>query len=343
MNYEQFSDCKSDELVITKVSANKNGAGKSAFINKTGHKYFCLDKSCKVASIVKPGNTDGKIKEYERFNMEVTVTPQEEAKANELDAKFLKNLFENRVDFFGASKSKAISSVEAIKPMYKYMTREGTDKPDGSKYANTFRLKVDGWYDYCADVHVVEKVKDGGEKVKYVRDCEWKNRIVGKDSAPLDNNTTFYLILGENELGKPKYTDKVPLKDSSDNFVLDDKGNKVWRYVGPQDVTYNAEVTVLWYIQKLYVTESTGPTMVAYKVYIKPAPKVSSNKSSIESVQLSADDVLLAMSVPTSVVASEPVQQPVQEIEEVATVTKVDPQVVTGKKRKITSSSVSEM
>ena len=345
MNYEQFSECSIDSLNVKKVSPNKMGAGKSAYVDKEGHKYFSLDKSCKIASIVKPGNTDGQVKQGERFNMEVTITPEEESKANEIDSKFLKVLFDNKTDYFGPSKAKSISSVESIKPMYKYMVREGSDKPDGGKYPNTFRLKIDGWSDYCGDVNVVEKQKEGGEKIKYVKDCTWKNRIVGKDLCPSDSNTTFYLILGENEFGKPKCTDRLPVKDASDNYVLDEKGQNVWRYVGPQDVTWNSEVKLLWCIQKIYVTESTGPTMVANKVYIKPAPKSSSNKSAIESEQLSSEEVLAALASGEQEAAA-PAEvsdvEMVTSIEEINSVIKVEPEkTVSGKKRKVSNANVS--
>lgn len=337
MNNELFSSTSIDSIVVKKATSNKNSSGKSAYIEKNGSKFFTLDKSCKVASSIKPGNTDGTIKQYERFNMEVTITPEEEAKANELDAYFLKNMFENKTDFFGPSKAKSISSVESIKPMYKFIVREGTEKPDGTKYPNTFRMKVDGWSDYCEHVNVVEKVKEGNEKIKYVKDCSWKNRIVGKDSAPLDQNTIFYLVLGENELGKPKCTDRIPVKDSSDNFVLDEKGNKVWRYVGPQDCTWNSQVTVLWHIQKLYVTESTGPTLVANKVYIKQAPKVASNKAEIETEQLSPEDVLEEMqkqvSSSSSTVASDTLLSTLPE--EIVNTSEVEESLLSGQKKQL--------
>jgi len=339
MNNELFANINVDTITIKKVSLNKNGLGKSAYVDKEGSKFFTLDKSCKISSEIRPGNTDGKIKEGERFNLEVSVTPAEEEKAKQVDEKILKNLLENKVDFFGAAKAKAITSVDAIKPMYKYIVREGSDKQDGGKYPNTFRLKVDGWSDYCVDVHVVEKIKDGGEKVKYVKDCSWRDRIVGKDPAPLDSNTTFYVILGENEYGKHKVTDKLPVKDQAGNFVLDANGLKVWRYVGPQDVTWNSEAVVVWNIQKIYVTESVGPTLVAKQVYVKPAPKSTQNKTSIDSETLKEDDVLLALEgkVP------QPNDQDVVivPIEEVASVTKVESTAPSTKKRKISLSTSS--
>ena len=145
---EKFEDVNVSTLLVKQPKANEK-AGKSAYVDRSEGlpSQFTLDKSAKLLKPIRPGSNDGTVKEYERLNMEVNLTPAEEVKATECDEHFLKSLFAMKVDCFGPSKAKSITSIEALKPMYKNLLHEGGDYK-GVKYDNYIRLKVDGWASY---------------------------------------------------------------------------------------------------------------------------------------------------------------------------------------------------
>ncbi len=176
---EPFASLDVSTLSVGKPRANQN-AGKSSWIDRTSDdlpKYFTL-KDARALWAIRPGSSDGAVKPNERLNMEVSLTPEEETTAKACDEKFLGDLYGMKVDFFGASKAKAITSKDALKPMYKTLLREGGERKDGGNYDNSMRLKVDGWADWIASVNVSEKVKPDGEKLKIVKDCTWRDRLV---------------------------------------------------------------------------------------------------------------------------------------------------------------------
>jgi hypothetical protein len=227
--------------------------------------------------------------------MEIGCNPQEEKVAKACDDMFLQELFNMKVDFFGPSKAKSITSVDALKPMYKNLLREGSAMKDGGNYPNSLRMKVDGWAKYIQNVNVVEKVKPDGEKLKVVKDCAWKDRLVDDNDPPGERDTHFLLFLGNNpETGKPRYSDKVVVQDSQGRPIVKDtdksgKTSYVMRYVGPQDAVSGSSVTVVWQLSKLYLTETTGPTSVAKDVYIKPMAKKVVAHRAMDDVEIDED------------------------------------------------------
>jgi hypothetical protein len=145
---EKFEELIVSTLQVKQPKANEK-AGKSAYVDRADGlpTQFTLEKSSKLLKPIRPGSNDGTIKEHERLNMEVNLTKQEESKALECDEHFLKSLFAMKVDCFGPSKAKAITSIDALKPMYKNLLHEGGEYK-GVKYDNYLRLKVDGWASY---------------------------------------------------------------------------------------------------------------------------------------------------------------------------------------------------
>jgi hypothetical protein len=307
---EPFASLDVSTLNVGKPRANQN-AGKSSWIDRTSEempKMFTLHKDARLLWAIRPGSSDGTVKANERLNMEVALTPEEEAKARECDDKFISDLYTMKVDFFGASKAKAISSKDALKPMYKTLLREGGERKDGGSYDNSMRLKVDGWADWIESVNVIEKTKPDGEKLKITKDCTWRDRLVEPEerNAPTARDTRFMLFIGINPAsGKPRYTDKVPVQDASGRPVVertDATGKPVFRmrYVGPQDAVPGSQVTVVWSLSKLYLTETTGPIAVAKQVFIKPAArKPKAGAALLDDVELDdgadAGDALAAL------------------------------------------------
>lgn len=295
MFHEPFANVDVATLVVKKPRANET-AGKSAWIDRTREdlpSLFTTDKNAKLLWPIRPGAADGVIKEHERLNLEISCSPEEEQKARECDDMFLDSLFAMKVDFFGLSKAKNITSKEVIKPMYKNLLREGSTGKDGSSYANSFRMKVDGWAPYVGKVNIIEKVKENGEKMKLVKDCSWKDRLVEDNDryAPSDRDTHFFLFLGMNpSTGKPRYTDRVVCIDESGKPVIkgEKDGKPVYqmRYVGPQDAIPGSSLTVVWSLSKLYLTETTGPTSVAKDIYIKPQVKKTKMSRGLDGVEV---------------------------------------------------------
>jgi hypothetical protein len=58
------------------------------------------------------------------------------------------------------------------------------------------------------------------------------------------------------------------------------------RYVGPQDAMPGSNLTVVWSLSKLYLTETTGPTSVAKDIYIKPQVKKSKSSRGLDGVEV---------------------------------------------------------
>ena len=297
-----FSALDVKTLIVKKPRANET-SGKSAWID--GEHTLFSSKDSKLLWPIRPGSTDGTVKPYERLNLEIGCSQAEEQIAKECDELFLDTLLKMKVDFFGASKAKSISNIDSLRPIYKNLLREGAEGKDGIKYANSLRMKVDGWAKYISNVNVVEKVKADGEKLKVVKDCDWKNRLVDDGDAPSDRDTHFLLFLGNNpETGKPRYSDKVVVTDEFGKPVVksvspDGKVSYVMRYVGPQDAAFGATLTVVWQLSKLYLTETTGPTSVAKDVYIKPAQKKNVGHAAMPDLEIEsnvdASEMLLAI------------------------------------------------
>ena len=295
MSHEPFALLDVSTLVVKPPRANEK-AGKSAWIDRTSENLptlFTSQKDARLLWPIRPGAADGAIKEHERLNLEISCSPEEEIKARECDEAFLTALYLSKKEFFGESKSKHINSKEAIKPMYKNLLREGGMAKDGSQYSNSFRMKVDGWASFVKNVNVIEKVKDNGEKMKIVKDCTWNDRIVeeGDRNAPSERDTHFFLFLGINPAsGKPRYTDKVVCVDAAGKPIV--KGEKdgkpiyQMRYVGPQDAMPGSNLTIVWSLSKLYITETTGPTSVAKDVYIKPQIKKVKTARALDGVEV---------------------------------------------------------
>jgi hypothetical protein len=295
MSHEPFANVDVSTLVVKKPRANET-AGKSAWIDRTREdmpSLFTSDKNARLLWPIRPGATDGMIKEHERLNLEISCSPDEEQKARECDEMFLDSLFAMKIDFFGSSKAKNITSKEVIKPMYKNLLREGATAKDGSSYANSFRMKVDGWAAYVNKVNIIEKVKENGEKMKLVKDCSWKDRIVEENdrNAPSDRDTHFFLFLGMNpNTNKPRYTDRVVCLDQAGKPIVkgEKDGKPVYqmRYVGPQDAMPGSNLTVVWSLSKLYLTETTGPTSTAKDIYIKPQVKKTKAVRGLDDVEV---------------------------------------------------------
>jgi hypothetical protein len=302
MSHQPFATLDVGKISVAKPRANEHSQGKSAWVNvEDGVSKLFTVKDAVLLWPIRPG-TDGDVKATDRLNIEIKVSQEEEAKARECDAKFIKALFDNKADFFG-SKAKNITMVESLMPMYKPLLREGTVGKDGTPYSNSIRLKVDGCGGLVKKVNVTEIVKSDGEKIKVVRDCTWSDRIVEDDeqNAPGARDTRFFLFKGINpSTGKPMYTNKVVALDSSGNPISkgtkDGKPNYVMRYVGPQDAVPGCTLTIVWQLSKLYLTETTGPTSVAKDIYIKPKVKkteqVERALEEVEVVDADADESL---------------------------------------------------
>jgi hypothetical protein len=89
---------------------------------------------------------------------------------------------------------------------------------------------------------------------------------------------------------KPRYTDRVVCLDASGNPIIkgEKDGKPVYqmRYVGPQDAMPGSNLTVVWSLSKLYLTETTGPTSVAKDIYIKPQVKKSKISRGLDDVEV---------------------------------------------------------
>ena len=287
MNTEPFCSLDVSTLVVQKPHANAS-AGKSSYIDRNQEHLpkFFIQRDCRILWPVRPGNVDGTVKKFERLNLEVSISPQDEEKARECDEKFLDAVYDMKVEFFGESKAKKLTSRDSIKPMYKNLLREGgVNTKDGGNYANSIRMKVDGWSDHIEKVNITEKTKSDGEKIKLVKDFSWNDRVVDSDSrnAPTDKDTHFYLYLGLNpSTGKPRYTDRVACLDSNNKPIqigeINGKPLYKMRYVSPFDATPGSTATVVWSLSKLYLTESFGPTCIAKDVYIKPLMKKATSR-----------------------------------------------------------------
>ena len=280
-----FSKFDVSTLVLQKPKTNAGGQGKSAWIDRKDRQSSNFTSETTLLWPIRPG--DEKIKENERLNIEITCNSEEEKVARDCDAFFLNSIFEMKSEFFPSSKAKSITSVDALKPMYKNLLREGGEGKDGRRYANSFRLKVDGWSQYISNVNVQERTKADGEKIKVIKDCSWNTRPVSERTAPSARDTRFYLLIGNTD-GRPKYTDKVPIM--LDGKIVKDSENKtVWRFVGPQDAMPGCKLSVVWQISKIYITETTGPTAAAKEVYITPGEKKSS-KQGLDGVDIEEVD-----------------------------------------------------
>ena len=351
MSCSPFALVNVSTLEVSKPRANET-SGKSAYINPK--QLFTSNSNVKLLWPIRPGTTEPTLKEHEALNMEISLTSEEENKVTEVDTYFINEIFKNKVEFFGTSKAKSIVSVDALKAMYKPMLHEGSLGKDGTSYPNSMRLKVRGWAKDVKSVNIFEKVKSNGEKMKLVKDCSFSDRVVedGGVNAPTDRDTHFYLFLGMNPTtGKPRYTDKVAVLDASGKPIQ--KGEKdgkpvyVMRYVGPQDAVQGCNVTVVWELSKIYITETTGPTCTAKDVYIKPQLNKATTGSSRKLDDVEVEDDADASESIAVLNAMRPEEEPVTSststaLPSVPVVSSASPVPVaseSGKKRKSEKSS----
>ena len=291
---QKFVDVDVNSLILEKPKANTGGAGKTAWVNRANNlpTRFVSSSEAKLLWPIRPGTADA-LKPHERLNLEISVNDAEDAKARECDAFFLNKLFDMKSDCFGTS-AKQITTVDALKVKYKPLVRDGGETKDGGRYSNSIRMKVDGWTSFVNKVNVSEINKANGEKIKVVKDCEWNDRIVQENdrNGPTDRDTIFYLCVGTNpDTGRTKYTQKVPVQNPDGSVAMKD-GKPVMRFVGPQDATQGSQLTVIWQLNKVYITETTGPTASAKHVYIIPAPK-KQTKSGLDDIDVVDDLPLL--------------------------------------------------
>lgn len=268
-----FCQASVPSFVVDKAKTNAGGKGKSAWINTTGPKNLVTCPGSRVLWPIRPSNEDYKPNDALNFEFGFGC-PQELQVSKEIDDSLIKQIYENRVDIFGPSKAKAFTCKEALIPSIKTMTKPGSTKEDGSSYDDTLRAKVYGWTSFIDSVNMTEFKRKNGDKLSLIKDCVFRNRL----EAPAENDTHFYLYVGENpETGKPKYTDKVLVMQDGvpvANGEKDGKTTYLTRFVGPQDVLPGYTCTVVFNISKVYISDSnTGPILVAKEVYVKPAPK----------------------------------------------------------------------
>jgi hypothetical protein len=182
-----------------------------------------------------------------------------------LDAFVLKAVYGRKDELLG-KKAAYILNEDALYPLYAAgkLLKEGKTATDGTQYASTIKLQVVGkWAEYV-DSTVEKTVVMRGTPRSIVDRCRWKPR-----TTPLEaNETRFYLWQRKNKDGTDVYAEKVDMADGSPA-----------RLVGPQDCLPGCEVTPIFTLSCIYVSEGFGISAVAKALYIKPRASVMSGGS----------------------------------------------------------------
>ena len=184
---------------------------------------------------------------------------------------------------------------------FKRFVRAGATK-EGKSYADTVRIKLDGWFDYIID-YVREEKTIKGKKVMMVKECVWKPRYTTKEDGVTPNplterDTKFYLWVDKIK----RYIPQVPCVGADGKPIVlgrtpDGKPRYQMRWVGPQDAPQHSRITPVCKFTKMYVTDSFGPTVAGTDLYIKPAPPRSKSRVAGYDVDtnVSAEDALAAL------------------------------------------------
>lgn len=301
MATEAFENADLATLVMKEPRTNASGAGKTLYIDRTDRALTTLFESpadLRVAWPIRPGAPE--VRPDERLNLEVEIITSSlfEDKLKKLDSKFLTEIFDKRVAIFGAAKARNLATPESLLGMYRGAVREGAEKKGGGFYSNSIRVKVDGWADSIEKL-VFKDIEKNGKPLKMMDYCVWKERRVHASgtNGPTDRDTAFFLFGGkDSKTGRDKWFDKVPVVNDG-RIMRDDNGAPIMRWVGPQDCNQNSQVRIIFNVNKIYVTESCGPTLSARKVFVKPAPpkQTATTVSGGDIVDASAEEALLAL------------------------------------------------
>lgn len=145
------------------------------------------------------------------------------------------------------------------------LLKEGKAAPDGSVYPSTIKLQVVGkWAEYV-DSCVEKTVVMRGTPRSIVDRCRWKPRTTALEA----NETRFYLWQSRTAEGEDVYTEKMDMPGGGDP-----------RLVGPQDCLPGCEVTPVFTLSCIYVSEGFGVSAVAKALYIRPRALVAGGSGS---------------------------------------------------------------
>lgn len=318
-----FLDLDISKFAMQPVRKNERGGGKSVYIDGplVGGRRTMVEAVLPPMALAFPIRPDSNVKRLDtsdtggkRLNMELSVPRDATAfqdKAREFDGWCLTQAYEvNRVaddktSFFPELRAQLRTQAPEIGKamlMGKYKTFYKIGKESGDrKYNDSIRLKVDGWFDYISEL-VTAEVEVKGSKEVMVTDCKWKDRSF--DTPLADRDTQFFMLVNEE---RKTYTRWVPIKDASGKVKTtgkDASGKDIVarRHVSPADVKVGSIVTVTATFNKMYVTDSFGPTVSAKRVYFKPAPPrvVGVVAGFTVDDDVSTDDVLAAATAVTA-------------------------------------------
>jgi len=210
----------------------------------------------------------------EKFTLEVEGTEDLNGALKAFDQRVRKLAFENKSTWFSKNVASEITAENDLKQMHHSCLTKGNDKPDGSKYPDTFKVKVSGWKDYVQQV----KYKGEGDK-KFPVDVQWKSRILDSvgNGGPEDHQTKFYLSQGRDmATGKQRMVAKVPSQDPAGNQMRDSNGNLIWEAVGPKHCQPGSEITVVL-SGTVWIAAKFGVSFTAKQVFITPPPPKARN------------------------------------------------------------------
>lgn len=290
--YTYFHEVDIAKFKLSQATLNQNGKGKTVWVNvpRGEPNKFCTPRDIRQKWNIRPGSDDatkGELKEHEKFNLEIELTPNEfevfAKKATDFDSWVINEAFGKKKEWFGRHADE-YESATALRPLQSRVVKRGTESPEGVRQPDSIRFKIDGWAPYFDSAIMDEK------RTSMIKDCVWKDRIASDpSSAPRENrDTRFYLHIGKDQLNdKDLQTEKVPVIDAAGAPRKDSSGNIIQRQVGPQDCKANSRLTIVFTITKVYISDNKfGTTLTAKEVYVKPAAaKVKNRLEGVEIVK----------------------------------------------------------
>lgn len=297
MSIVPFSSVVDFSSVLTIGALSKGAVGTLYVDALDGHSnLFSGPTQARQSYPIKPQGLNSTVKPTDKFEINLQVSAADCAAFVDAAARFdqfvLKSVFGRKTEVL-PKKADVISSVDALNVLYHNgrLIKAGTEDKNGGRYPDHLRLKIVGdWATFVRSVNT-KTIKVNGSDKTVIDSVEWKPRY----TPVTPNETRFYLFVRTNEEGKPVYTDKVASADGA-------------RLVGPQDCRPGDDITPLFSISHVYVSEGIGCVATARALYIHPF-KPSAGDDVAFAVSSSAIPLLDGAVLETDAAADRPVKK----------------------------------
>lgn len=185
-------------------------------------------------------------------------------------------IYEKKAKIFGHT-HKDIKRVEDVMARFRTrFIRPETTKESGAIVPPTLYVKVPGYGDLVKDVKIYKDADSGNARVT---SCSYEPRLLGSGPGAKVKATVFALRMRSEDGKLLAAVRTVPLRkdgslDGDSPIVCDDLGRKVYRKVGPQDLTPNSVGNVTIDPFGLHFSTNISTKMnVTYVEFDREAPK----------------------------------------------------------------------